>query len=419
MSKRPEKMTDAEHNLEIQMSLAKKTRGADIATIIITLAIIFGFAAAIYIVPDAQFSEQENRYLQQFPALSSEGKHFDRFFSGKFTSEIADYYSDQFPARDVFVGMKGVAEIALCKTENNNVVLGSGGYIIKRNGYPDYTTLDKNIKSLTAFASATSELDIPYTVALAGRGEDVLTPYLPTLYPTDICEKLWAYTKGSFSNIAGMSYIDLRAPIAEAVVSGSEQLYYRTDHHWTSAGAFMAYNIIAPSLSIENPLAMSDITVEDVSDAFYGTTWSSAGMKWIAPDSIEYYRYNGDMSYKTHIADTDTEFDGFYDRSYLEKKDKYSSFIGGNNARADVYAVGENGEPIGGRKKLLVIKDSFAHSVAPFLARDYDLVILDLRYYKSSVKQLCADEGIDAVLVLVNIDSLTAANTFGILQMGL
>lgn len=419
MSKRPETMTDAEHNLGIQLSLAKKTRGIDIATIIIILAVIFGFAAAIYIIPDADFSEQENRYLQKFPAISTEGKFLDRYFSGKFTSEIASYFSDQFPARNSFVGVKAITEIALGKQENSNVVLGKNGYIIKRNGYPDYATLDKNVKSLTAFAAATTALDIPYTVAIAGRGEDVLTPYLPALYPTDISDRLWNYTDEAFSSVAAMNYIDLRAPISEAVADGSEQLYYRTDHHWTSAGAFMAYNLIAPSLSIENPLVMSDITVEDVSDSFYGTTWSSAGMKWIAPDSIEYYRYDGDMNYKTYITDTDSSFDGFYDRSYLEKKDKYSSFIGGNNARADVWAVDENGERVEGRQKLLVIKDSFAHSVAPFLARDYDLVILDLRYFKSSVKQLCEDEGIDAVLVLVNIDSLTSANTFGILQMGL
>ena len=384
MYKRPEASTDQDKLLDIQFKLADKTRVLDILTTITLCLIVFSLAIAIYVIPDSEFSEQENRYLQMFPKLN-----LTTLTNGSFTSEIADYFSDQFPARDVFVGIKGVSEIALFKHENNNVTLGKNGYIIKRNGYPDYSMFDKNSDALTKFASAASELDLPYVIALAGRGEDVLDAYLPALYPSGVSEKLWEYSSETFSGSDGVDYLDLEAPFEQAITGDEpEQLYYRTDHHWTTAGAFMAYTLISEQLGTENPLTAADITVEEASDEFYGTTWSSGGMKWIKPDAIEYYRWEGDTACTTEIADTGVSFEGFYDRSYLEKKDKYSSFISGNNARVNVYRT--DGTE---RQKLLVIKDSFAHSVVPFLAHDYDLVILDLRYYKNSVKQLIEDEG--------------------------
>lgn len=314
---------------------------------------------------------------------------------------------------------EGAAEIAMLKQQNDNVTAGRDGYIVKRNGYTDYEMLDKNAKAINDFAAVTQAQGIPYVVALAGRGEDVLQSYLPSLYPTDISDDTWSYADAAFSGTAGLTWLDLRAPFLEAIsadaASGSaEQLYYRTDHHWTTAGAFKAYGLVAGTLGVTSPLTSSDVTAETVSDAFYGTTWSSGGMKWIKPDAMQYYRWSGDEDYVTEITDTGEKLTGFYDRTYLDKKDKYSSFIGGNNARVNIYRADGTARP-----KLLVIKDSFAHSVAPFLAHDYDLVIIDLRYYKESVKKLVEDEGISAVLVLSNIDSLISSNTFGLLEMGL
>ena len=140
-------------------------------------------------------------------------------------------------------------------------------------------------------------------------------------------------------------------------------------------------------------------------------------MKWILPDTMEFFRFNGDNELICEITDTNTRLSGLYDRSYLEKKDKYSTFIGGNNARVLIHP--KNGEQ---REKMLVLKDSFAHSVIPFLAAHYDLDIIDLRYYKPlvsgnpSVLQLAEDA--DRVLCLYNLDSIYTKNTFVALNMG-
>jgi hypothetical protein len=135
-------------------------------------------------------------------------------------------------------------------------------------------------------------------------------------------------------------------------------------------------------------------------------------MKWITPDTMEFYRFEGDEDFTMTIHDSETVMDGFYDRSYLEKTDKYSSFISGNHAYVTVEKNGEED-----RERLMLVKDSFGHSLAPFLAYHFDLEIIDLRYYKSSAAALAEESGCDRVLIINNMDSLTSASTLGMLGM--
>ncbi|MHB1150944.1 MAG: DHHW family protein [Eubacteriales bacterium] len=436
MNKRPEKMTEQETLLDLQFKLRDKTRVIDIVTVVAMLIIIYTFAIMIYIIPDADFSEQENRYLQKYPALSSAfegtlteriraGKFLDRLIDGKFTAEIADYFADQFPLRNVFVGIKGMSEIALLKQENNDVIAAGDSYIIKRSDYPNYEAVDNNLDAILKFSPALKKLNIPYTVAIAGRPVDALQLYLPALYPKFRTDDLWNYFNTSIASDSYLQYVDLLTPLrlringeynTDSYGGGNEQIYYRTDHHWTTLGAYYGYTEIMKSIGAQ-PQPLEAYHIEEVSSAFYGTTWSSAGMKWIKPDSMYYYRYEGDdTDYTTAIEDTGVNFKGFYDFSYLDKKDKYSSFISGNNACVSVTKT-SNAEA--GRETMLLIKDSFAHSLVPFLAYHYDLIILDLRYYKSAVIDLVQERGVDRVLIMNYMGSLTETNVFGVLNLGL
>jgi len=416
MDKRPEKLTDQEKLLELQFRLSAKSRFVDIAVIVVFLAVIYVFAILIYILPDSEYSEQENRYLKLFPEFDSES-----IIDGSFTESIADYYADQFPLRDFFVGIKGVVETAFLKGENNGAAIGDNGYIVERKDYPNYEVFDKNLNSISDFAEAMKKTGIPYYVAFAGRSQDVNSIYLSPFFPTERSDKIWNYAENMFSSNYYLKYIDLCEPLKAAVnTSYSEkndsQYYYRTDHHWTAEGAYLAYKNIMEVMGYEW-LDESFFTPELVSESFYGTTWSSAGLKWIEPDSIYYYRYDGDdTDYTTTIADSGVSFCGFYDYSYLEKKDKYSSFIGGNHARVDVVKT-LNAESE--RKKLLIFKDSFAHSIVPFLAYHFDLVLIDLRYYKEKPINAVIDSGADMVLVLNSIGSITETDMYSMLNYGL
>ena len=194
-------------------------------------------------------------------------------------------------------------------------------------------------------------------------------------------------------------------------------MYYKTDHHWTSLGAYYAYVEIMNSWGL-TPYPLDYFTRETVSEDFYGTTWSKAGMKWVGPDTIEFIRYPGDDTLITEIVDTGEKLDGLYDRDYLAVKDKYSSFIGGNNGHVRIYPA--DGSPLESeRETLVLIKDSFGHSLAPFLAAHFDLEIIDLRYYKLPAIDFVKETGADRVLILYNMDSLLTTNSLAMLNLGL
>ena len=418
MDNKPERKTEQDILLDIQMNSAKKARIFDILTIGTLLIVTFGLAAAMIIIPDKEFSEQENRVLERLPAISSKtegSKPLDRLINGSFTLDMAKYYADQFPLRDIFVGLKGAAEIALMKRENNGVILGRNDYLIAKDSAPDFDQIQININNIAVFADIMAQMKVPVTLAVAGRTIDVMASYMPPTYPMANSENLWRYFDYAGGDAKNIRQLNLMSPLKQTTERNAGiQLYYRTDHHWTTLGAYYAYGEIIKSFKEDNfeIQPVSAFTKETASDSFYGTSWSKAGMKWVSPDAIQYFRYEGDEDFITAIKDTGANFKGFYDRSYLGVKDKYSSFIGGNNARVDIIKPGENNRP-----KMIVLKDSFAHAVIPFLAYHYDLIILDLRYFKeSSIAKIVFEENIKRVLFLYNIANFMSDDVFEVLQ---
>lgn len=407
-----EKRTEQEILLDIQMKVAPKARVFDIALIAMFMLITFGLAAAMFILPDNEFSEQENRMLKQFPAISNESGRLGRLLDGSFTRDIAEYYADQLPLRDIFTGFKGIAEIGMLKRENNGVILARNGFLVARDAPPDYAQLEANINYLGIFAEA---VDVPVTLAMAPRTVDVLSKrpgYLPAAYPTEPVRALWRFYQSRVDLAEYVINVNLFDKLDEQI--RYSDIYFRTDHHWNTMGAYYAYRKIAQSLGIE-PREIGSFEIETASDRFFGTTWSSAGMHWVRPDTLEFFRFEGDEDFVTTIIDTGVSFNGFYDRSFLEVRDKYSAFIGGVNTRTEVTRPGEN------RPRLLLIKDSFAHAVVPFFAYHYDLIILDLRGFSvtDSVARIIGEENIGQVLFLYNIANFMESPDLAKLMIGL
>ena len=95
-----------------------------IANLLTVLLFVIPLALGLILfaaLPDKDFSEEENRSLQAFPTLT-----WKSLSEGKFGQQMNEYFADQFPARDALVGIKGVAELAMGKGENNGVLLGKG-----------------------------------------------------------------------------------------------------------------------------------------------------------------------------------------------------------------------------------------------------------------------------------------------------
>lgn len=408
MAKHIDADIEAKEYLDLQLEKAKTEKLPDVLTFILTAAFIAALAVSFWVIPDRDFSEEENRTLAEFPVISAEKFLSDEwkedfgeeFLSGKWMTDFATYMADQFPLRDQFVGLKAVSEMTMGKLENNSVMV-SDGTLAERFDSTNTENVEKNTAAITSFMNACRSADINARFAVMGRTMDM---YEFPLYGDEASAAAWA-------KLGGVDFIDMR----EAYTGReNEYIYYRTDHHYTTHGAYLAYYHLAPYFNyIPNPTEHYDI--ETASEEFYGTTYSKSGMKWIEPDTIELFRWEGDEECTVTVADTGEVRKGLYFRDYLEEKDKYAVFLGGNYGRVDITAPSADGEE---REKLLIVKDSFAHALVPFLAEHFNVTMIDTRYYKRPVIRLAQDESFENVLILCNMDTLSSATPFDILRMG-
>ena len=394
---------EAAYYLGSQLHAAKKNNVPEILTVVLFALFIAVFAVSFWILPDRALSENENRELEQMPALTleslttSEEKY-------KFTTKFAKYMADQFPFRDLFVQAKAVCELLQNKGENNGVFLLEDA-LAERHDSIDKDKFDPNIEAIDAFIAACRKRGVSADFAVFGRAMDVRDL---SFYGNEA-------TDAAFALLDGHDHIDMRDALDG---HWDLDLYYRTDHHHNSRGAYFAYKRLVELHPAEygfEPEDISHYSVETVTEDFYGTAWSKSGAVWMTPDTIEYFRWEGDEDVVVTIYDGNETIThkGMYFTEYLDKKDKYSSFLGNSvYGRVDV-TLGE------GRPKLLIVKDSFAHSIVPFFAEHFDVTMIDPRYFKRSVIEIVEEEGFENVLVMCNMDSLSSARSFVMLKTGL
>lgn len=383
----------ADEYFELQMSHEKAEKGVNGAFLALLTAFIFALGILIFILPTSDFSKDENRALASFPEFSLEA-----LAEGDFTAGVQKFYSDQFPFRNTFVGIKAVTELSQLKLENNGVILGSNGYLIKKIEYNDYSVAEKNLAAIKEFSDRMTELGIDSSTLIAPRAIDVLESHIHPAFSDERSSMIWSYIENSGTNI-----VDIRNSLKAKDFVGRD-VFYKTDHHWTTLGAFYAYEALSKSLGY-TPNSTTHYDIEEVTDSFLGTTYSSSGIKWASPDKIELYRYAGDSEFLTEILDTGEEFYGFYDFDALEDKDKYLVFLGGNYGHVRITKNSEHE-----RERLLIIKDSYANALIPFLAEHFDLEIVDPRYYRQPLSELIPTLNVDKALVLVNADTLATAS---------
>ena len=286
---------------------------------------------------------------------------------------------------------------------NNDVFVADDGYLIARSDYPNEDNLKKNLAAAGKFMSAAKENGINCTAAFAGRKADVCDDRLPAVYGSYYSDRIWNITE-ELCDGDGIDMINLRNVLRKAEESGDE-VYYKTDHHWNSHGAYLAYAAIADSVGY-SAYQESDFTVECAAKDFLGTTWSSSGATWVKPDSI-YTWVSDKLGVQVIAYPNGKPVEGqLYVRDKLDTKDKYSMFLGGNQPLCVVK------NPSAAQGKLLVIRDSYSDSLAPFLALDYQEVhLFDLRYNLTPISQYVEENGIDQVLVLYSAENFSTDNS--------
>lgn len=355
--------------------------------------VILGIFLIINIIkPKKEFSDSENRMLAKRPQLTWESVK-----SGKYMSEFEAYVSDQFFLRNQWISLKFYEDKLLGKKESNGVYLGKKGYLMEKPEEPDWKNVKKNMAAITEFAGR--HMEIPMYMALVPNAAYVLKDKMPANAP--VRDQLNDIEK--VEKMAGDSVKSI--DMADAMKKhSSEEIYYKTDHHWTSLGAYYGFEKIAKDMNIDG--LETEYKVHVVSGDFQGTLASKSGYHG-SRDAVSVYEpKNLKTDYIVLYTEEGKKSTSIYDSKSLKEKDKYTVFFGGNHARIDISTTQMS------RKNLLLFKDSYANCMVQFLLPYYqNIIVVDPRYFYDSVDSIIDSYGITDVLFLYNVNTFLGDNS--------
>ncbi len=360
--------------------MGAKKRG-NILLILLSALLICCLGLSLVLSPHASFSETENRELTLFPEI-----RWENLLDGSFSLRFTRFCADQFPLRSLFVSLSTYAELAMGKGEREGILFGSDGYLIPRGEVSDLSVLSENLNAVRIFSEAAQ---FPVSVFFVPRHADVLSSLLPANYSDAHSSRVLDTVLAAKASIL--------CPIEEW--QGKAEYYYKTDHHWTTDGAYEAYRLLGDSLGY-SPMEESYFERVTVSDSFLGTSYSTAGGVSSSSDSVTLYRFPEDDRFRIRYETAEDLEMGFYRSDALNHKDHYAVFLGGNYARLTVTDPAADGE----KPRLLLIKDSYANALIPFLSLHFDLTVLDPRYRGS--EDFGDLEDYDRVLILQGLNTL-------------
>ncbi len=354
------------------------------------IVVFAGFLLAIStlagpIVPDRVYSEHEKRTLAEFPTFDAE-----ELFSGNFATGLEDYLSDQIPFRDNFITMKTFAEMAVGKRESGGVYIAKDSYLMDK-----FTSYNSKLLKLNAAAVASLKTDLEkrgidvWTMAVPVASQ-VLTDKLPAFAPCASYEKMLKVLDD-----AGLRTIDVKKVLDSHT---EESIYYRTDHHWTSLGAYYAYCEWMNQLGRKSA-PESCWTKEELAGNFRGTTWNKVPLPTIPAESITawYIHENRKVSYN----DGEYETESIYEKKYLDGSDQYAVFLNSNQGETVIEGSGDSGSG-----KLLIIKDSYGNTFSQFACEDFEEVyVIDPRFFRGDIRDYIEENEITEVLVLYGIQN--------------
>ncbi|MBQ9827058.1 MAG: hypothetical protein IJM62_00080 [Lachnospiraceae bacterium] len=338
------------------------------------------------IVPSRDFSSVENRTLQKRPGLSIRDMN-----TGKYYEDFASYYSDQFVFRDSFRKLTFNAENLFGRREFDGVYVGSGGYLLSTPTEPDVPAVKGTVDSLNRFSENYKDLDL--YIGIVPGASSVLSDCLPGgVSLRDQREDIKEIYSRIDDNI-------MKVDMAEALTGhADEDIYYKTDHHWTSYGAYLAFQAFADDADLEE----TEYNVYPVTKSFNGTLSSRTG-DYKHSDTIEIYTPVEEINYYVTYTDSGEESASIYVSAKLKENDKYQVFFGGNHPQVDIKTTVNN------EKRILIFKDSYANCYIQFLLPYYEeIIMIDPRYYYGNVDTIIKTKNITDVMFLYSADTILA-----------
>lgn len=361
-----------------------------LATVFFAMLVIFPIATLL--MPKESFSELENRALASPPTVSA-----DSILDKSFMDQTEKYLADHIFLREPIAKAKTAIELTIGKREIGGVYV-CDDRLIENIAEPDAAITASNAEAINAFAEKYGDM-LPTTVMLVPTAAAINSDDLP---PFAVTVDQAAYIRDFYNRLENVNTVD-----AYTALSANQQneLYYRTDHHWTSYGAYVGYTALAKPLGFK--AATEDMfNVEHVSHDFLGTLYSKALTGEQFADQIDLYTFaSGDpvTDVIRYVGKNKQTYSSIFFRENLDGKDKYTVFLGQNNALINIKTNVANG------KKLIVFKDSYANSALQFLTLHYEeIAVVDLRYMNTPLSEYLDLAEYDQALFLYNVGTFTS-----------
>ena len=364
-----------------------KKRMKNIEIMLITGGFLFFiFAVCIWnlFTPDQEFSELENRLLTQKPSLKLKG-----ILTGEFMHDFEAYLSDQFAGKIGWITLKAKAEQWQGKHEANGIFIAKDGFLLEKFTGEDGKFI-QNMELVKDFsqkndARRVSLMLVPTSVEFY---KEKLPLFAKVTSQETVLEKAEKQLAGSVQLLNIYSTLQAHK---------QEEIYFKTDHHWTMRGAYYAYVEAAKILGFA-PYSLADFSTEKVSNDFFGTHASKVVGFPVEPDAIEVLQPRFPVAYEVTNKATGEVLPSLYQWDSLQKRDQYSFFLHGNHSLQTIHSHEKNG------RKLAIIKDSYAHVFIPFLANHYEEIhVIDLRYFHSGLNAYLEQNQLNEILLLYNI----------------
>ena len=351
---------------------------------------------------DKEYSEKENRMLQQRPQFTLAGIE-----SGRLMEQYESYLSDQFVGRNFWVSLKTRIDLLAGKRESNGVFKGKNHYLLEDIASPDQEQMAQNIEAIESFENKYQ--DIPMYMMLVPNAANIESGKLPGFAVTEDQNQIFRNIQKELGDY--INWVDVTKTLKKHKL---EDIYYHTDHHWTTLGAFYAFQELASSMKLDTS-KVSEWKSYAVTSEFNGTLSATSGYETgyeepiyiYAPENIE-DAPEVVVNYVNEKKKTAT----LYDSSKLEEKDKYAMFLGGNYPMIDIRTTADTTD------RLLLIKDSYANCLVPFLVPYYrEIIIIDPRYYYGDITEVMESNKITSVLFLYNGNTFVEDNSInGVLE---
>lgn len=365
------------------------------ALLALFIFLLVGFSVLNLFWPKRDMSELENRKLAQFPAFSVKA-----LLNGTWFGDLSEYVQDQVAFRDGLIDLESTFNnLVFAKTEEGGILLGKDCWMFtKLFDISDSTQkqLDKNLQAVTSFASRHPG---KVTFLLAPSASVIYPEMLPAGAPM-VDEN--AMLDDIFAQVSSAAdVIDMRPVFTQ---QKEQYLYYKTDHHWTTQGAYLAYEQFCQLKGL-SPFDTNAYQAESV-PGFYGTHYSATRRWNVQPDTITYYPLDNPMTIFDIGAETEytpRTTESMINTEKFGTRDKYAAFLDGNNGYSVIEGNGEG--------SILVVKDSYANCFVPFLTANYEKIgVVDLRNFSYGLDSTIESEGYDQILILYNFQTFIADN---------